>query len=79
MKEDLMFCHLGNGVTVFDKQRRKYGDYMKVAHISYNRKIQYYEPLSDAAMERIENFAKNDNMTVSVTQPYPVLEPIINK
>ncbi|MEO4826446.1 hypothetical protein ABHZ29_16350 [Bacteroides uniformis] len=52
---------------------------MKMAHISYNRKIQYYEPLSDAAMERIENFAKNDNMTVSVTQPYPVLEPIINK
>ena len=48
-------------------------------NISYNRKIQYYEPLSDAAMERIENFAKNDNMTVSVTQPYPVLEPIINK
>ena len=46
---------------------------------TYNRKIQYYEPLSDAAMERIENFAKNDNMTVSVTQPYPVLEPIINK
>ena len=45
----------------------------------YNRKIRYYEPLSDAAMERIENFAKNDNMTVSVTQPYPVLEPIINK
>ena len=37
------------------------------------------EPLSDAAMERIENFTKNDNMTVSVTQPYPVLEPIINK
>ena len=52
---------------------------MTVAHISYNRKIRYYEPLSDAAMERIENFAKNDNMTVSVTQPYPVLEPIINK
>ena len=33
MKEDLMFCHLGNGVTVCDRQRRKYGDYMKVAHI----------------------------------------------
>ena len=50
MKEDLMFCHLGNGVTVCDRQRRKYGDYMTVAHISYNRKIRYYEPLSDAAM-----------------------------
>lgn len=77
MKEDLMFCHLGNGVTVCDKQRKRYGDYLTVAHISYNRRIIYYEPLSDAAMERIEMFAKNENMTASACNSHNVLEPIV--
>lgn len=75
-KEDLMFCHLGNGISVCDKLRKEYGDYMKVAHISYEREITYYNSISDESRKRIEQFALNSNMTMSVTQPYFVLKPI---
>ena len=29
-----MFSHMGNGVTVCNKLREKYGDYENIAHIS---------------------------------------------
>lgn len=78
-KEDLMFCHLGNGITVCDRTKKGHGDYLTVAHISCNRTVVYYVPLSQNAKERIEKFAATDNMTISATQPYPVLKPIINQ
>ena len=77
-KEDLMFCHLGNGITVCDRTKKEHGDYLTVAHISCNRSVTYYAPLSQKAKERIEKFAATDNMTSSATQPYLVLKPILN-
>ncbi len=38
----LMHAHLGNGLTIWDKDREKNGDYLKVAHINANREITYY-------------------------------------
>ena len=68
--ENLMFGHLGNGVTVCDRNRMKYGDYMTVAHIAYHRRIKYYtQDLSDEAKIEIEDFANFGNMAVSVSQP----------
>ncbi len=75
-KEDLMLCHLGNGVTIYDRSRRKDGDALYVAHISYDRTIKWYEPLTVEAVERIEKFAREGNMTRSVSQPDLVLAPI---
>lgn len=75
-KEDLMFCHLGNGVTVCDRFREQNNDYVKVAHISTDRQVTYYNTISDEGKARIEQFAKYDNMSQSFTQPYPVLNPI---
>jgi hypothetical protein len=40
--ENLMFGHLGNGVTVCDRNRLKHNDYMNVAHIDYHRNVKYY-------------------------------------
>ncbi len=31
---DLMFCCLGNGITVCDRNQEEYGDYKNVAHIA---------------------------------------------
>lgn len=76
MKEDLMFCHLGNGVTVCDRLRKEHGDYMNIAHISYERNVTYYNPVSEEGRKRIEHFAKYDNMTRSTTQSQPMLKPI---
>jgi hypothetical protein len=68
--ENLMFGHLGSGVTVFDGNRLKNSDYLTVAHISYQREIKYYtRDLSDEAKNQIENFAGFGNMAVSVCQP----------
>ena len=68
--ENLMFGHLGNGITVCDRNRLKYNDYMTVAHIDYHRAIKYYtEDLSDNAKREIEDFANAGNLAVSVCQP----------
>jgi len=68
--EKLNFGHLGNGVTVWDSNRLEYNDYMTVAHIGHDRTITYYtDELSDDAKMSIENFAKFNNMSVSVCQP----------
>lgn len=75
-KNSLMFCHMGNGISVCDRCREEYGDYMKVAHISYERQVTYRNSVSDSDRAKIEEFAKSDNMTQSATQPYPVLKPI---
>lgn len=74
-KEDLIFCHLGNGVSVCDRLRKEHEDYMEVAHISYERTVTYYNSISDESRERIERFALYGNINMSVTQPYPVLKP----
>ena len=46
-KTDLMFGHLGNGLTVWDRNREEHGDYKGVAHISApyskDRKITWWD------------------------------------
>lgn len=74
--EDLGFGHLGNGVTVWDRSRERNGDYLTVAHISRERKIDWHAKVSPAQKERIEEFARTDNMTRSATQNELVLVPI---
>jgi hypothetical protein len=65
--ENLMFGHLGNGVTVCDRNRM---GYITVAHIGYHRKVKYYTAdLSDNAKTEIEDFANLGNMAVSASQP----------
>ena len=69
LKEDLMFSHMGNGVTVCDKNREKNNDYLTVAHISYDRTVSFNtKKLSEESKMKIESFAKNENMTVSAAQ-----------
>lgn len=77
MKEDLMFCSMGNGITIADRNREEYSDYKTVAHIGYNRDITYYDKkMTCEAIDCIERFAKYNNSSVSQTQPYPVLKPV---
>jgi len=64
--ENLMFSHLGNGVTVCDVNN----NYVKVAHIAYTRCVTYYmQDLSDGAKLEIEDLATYGNLAVSATQP----------
>lgn len=77
MKENILFNYLGNGVTVCDKNRYKFNDYLIVAYIGYDRTITYYETdLSEEARKKIEIFAKEDNIT-PVAQPHlKALKPL---
>lgn len=75
-QEELIFCHLGNGVTVCDRLRQEHGDYMTVAHIATNRRVTYYNSISQEGKERIEKFTKRENMSRSTTQPELALAPI---
>jgi hypothetical protein len=77
MKEDLMFCSMGNGITITGRNREEYRDYKTVAHIGYNRNITYYDKtLSREAVSCIERFAQYGNSQASQIQPYPVLKPV---
>ena len=66
--ECLRFGHLGNGVTVFITNHEAHNDYLKIAHISPNRKIIWYHEVNAGTRARVENFAAHENMTVSATQ-----------
>ena len=42
-KYDLMYCSLGNGLTVCNRAVEEHGDYKKVAHIARDRQVTFYE------------------------------------
>lgn len=67
-KEEIHFGSMGNGITVWDAVRTRNGDYLTVAHISYDRKVTFREKVSPGARRRIENFAKYHN-SHPVSQP----------
>lgn len=69
-----MFSHMGNGVTVCNKLREKYGDYENIAHISTEREVTFYDdkmPLEEVR-KYIEDFAKYKDMQISASQPESV-------
>lgn len=77
MKEKLMFGHLGSGLRVWDTKQQEHAGYKPVAHIARDRTITYYDRgLSEEAKQTIENFAKFNNMTRSVTQDDLVLDHV---
>jgi len=68
--ESLMFGHLGNGVSVCDRNLEVSGDYRVVAHIGYHRKVKYYaKDLSDNAKIEIEDMSQFGNIAVSICRP----------
>lgn len=59
-KYDLMFCSLGNGLTVCNRSSVENGDYKNVAHISPAGNITWYEKpgqIPGADLLRIEHNA----------------------
>lgn len=60
--QDLCFGYLGNGITVFDKSREKWGDYKTVAHISERGHVKYYADVSPEWKEIIEREARELQM-----------------
>ena len=71
IKRDLMFCCLGNGLSVCDRLHEEHGDYAKVAHIGADRVITYYiKDLAPEYIERIEKEANYSDPAASESQAY---------
>ena len=69
--EHIMFGHLGNGITVWDKSKKDDNnfDYVKLAHIDKNRVVTFYnDDISKDEIEYIKGYAKKENPRVSSTQ-----------
>lgn len=72
-KYDLMYGHLGNGVTVSNRLVEEHGDYKTVAHISPERQVKFYDDaLPQALRKEIEQFACTSDMRISASQDAPV-------
>lgn len=66
--QDLGYGHMGNGIVVWDRTREKHGDYLNVAHISRDRVIEWYAPLSDEQIADIVKNAEESDPQISQTQ-----------
>ena len=72
-KRDLMFAHLGAGITVCDRNVMEHGDYKVVAHIRIDRTVNYLvKRLSAEDRAEIERFAAEEDPTISATQSQKV-------
>ena len=66
---DLGFGHLGNGITVWNRLGEAYGDYKRVAHISPERVVTYYDKaMPEAVKQKIRDFAEREDPPISATQ-----------
>jgi hypothetical protein len=64
-----MAGHLGNGLTVWDRQVMKGGDYKTVAHIDSERNVKWFTKRpSKELKEYVEALVSGPNMSVSTTQ-----------
>jgi hypothetical protein len=62
-KVDLFFGGLGNGTSVFDRNREENNQYKFIAHISDQGKISYIDKnLPESAKKKIENWTKRNKI-----------------
>ena len=62
------FC-LGNGTTIADRKREKWGDYKKVAHVSDDGKIKFLDDKFEAAAGRFISYnGANGEATITTAQ-----------
>ena len=70
---DLGFGYLGNGMTVWNRLQEENGDYKKVAHISPEREVKYYDKYAPAVIrQKIEDYAATGTPVISATQDQQV-------
>jgi len=68
----LGYGHFGNGITVWNSLETQHGDYKRIAHISADREVKFYDTLPIEIEQEILHYAKTANPTISVSQEVPV-------
>ena len=69
MKYDLIYCSMGNGLTIYNRAVEEHGDYKKIAHIDRDRKVTFYDKkLPTNIKENIITEACTNNTNISATQ-----------
>lgn len=59
------FFSMGNGITVYHTTKQTS---IKIAHISADRKIKYYQGLPKDVLQMIEDYRNTMNPTISTSQ-----------
>ena len=75
MERNLMFCSLGNGVSVCDTLHEENGDYVNVAHINRHRRVTFYKRLNEDDKNKIVSFAKTEHPNISASQDQKIFLP----
>jgi DNA phosphorothioation-dependent restriction protein DptG len=66
---ELFYGSFGNGISISNSKHEKNGDFEKIAHISYNRTITWYDSNLPADLKKeIEDYAQKGNPQISATQ-----------
>ena len=73
---DIGYGHLGNGISVWNRKREIHGDYEKIAHISIERKVEFYGDVPASIKNEIELFAATENPQRSTCQPEGVFQTV---
>ena len=75
---DLIYCCLGNGVSIADKSRMEHNDYAKIGHIRWNRDVTLYRQVPISTEYEIRKFAgsvekiDNGELYSTGTTPPPI-------
>lgn len=75
-KEEIRYEATRNTIAVWDTSHRYNKEDRMIAHISYNRKVQFYAEVYPGIRRQIENFAKYDNLHSTSLPKMLVLRPI---
>ncbi len=60
MERNLMFCSLGNGISVCDTLHEESGDYVNVAHINRHRRVTFYKRLNEDDKTKMKIWKTDD-------------------
>jgi hypothetical protein len=72
---DLVFASLGNGITVFDKNRQEHNDYKIIAHIKKDRSISWnMTKLPSDVKNKIVRYSRIANPSISASQSEKVFD-----
>lgn len=70
---DLGYGHMGNGLTVWNRQEEEHGDYKTIAHIAPDRTVTFYDnDLPELIREQIQEIAATSEVSISAIQDAPV-------
>ena len=79
-KYDIGAGSMGNGTTFWNRAEEEFGDYKKIAHVSNNGEVKFYDKtLPSNVKKHIEDYAKTQKESVNEGVKLSLVDPNTNK